>query len=52
MSKKKKEKIEFRYYEIPQKEPLLALMGDKWIQYYGIDADFLHFHKSTVKTLH
>ncbi len=44
MSKKKKEKIEFRYYEIPQKEPLLALMGNKWIQYYGIDADFLHFH--------
>ena len=44
MAKKKKEKIEFRYYEIPQNEPLLALLGDKWIQCYGIDADFMHFH--------
>lgn len=44
MAKKKKEKVEFRYYEIPQNEPLLALMGDKWIQYYGHAVDFMHFH--------
>lgn len=44
MSKKHKGKVEFRYYEIPQKEPLLALMGDKWKQNYGKGIDFLHFH--------
>lgn len=42
--RKEKEKIEFRYYEIPQHEPLLALMGEKWKQTYGKDIDYLHFH--------
>ena len=44
MRKKQKEKVEFRYYELPQNEPLLALMGDKWKQIYGRDVDYLHFH--------
>lgn len=44
MRRKQKEKVEFRYYEIPQSEPLLALMGDKWKQVYGRDIDYLHFH--------
>jgi AraC-like DNA-binding protein len=42
--KKEKEKIEFRYYAIPQNEPVLALLGNKWIQCYGQNVDGLHFH--------
>lgn len=41
---KKKQELEFRYYEIPQNEPLLALMGEKWIQCYGKGIKKLHFH--------
>lgn len=37
-------KIEFRYYKMPEDVPFLALFGDKWIQNYGRDIDFLHFH--------
>lgn len=44
MSKKKKKTAEFRYYEIPQGEPVLALMGSKWIQVYGENIDKMHFH--------
>ena len=42
--KKKQDKLEFRYYEIPQNQPLLALLGEKWVQNYGYGIDFLHFH--------
>ena len=31
MSTKKKPEMEFRYYEIPQGERLLALLGNTWI---------------------
>jgi len=41
---KKKTKVEFRYYEIPPDEMILALLGDSWIRPYGMGADFLHFH--------
>ncbi len=45
---KKKQELEFRYYEIPQNEPLLALTGEKWVQCYGScngrDIKKLHFH--------
>ncbi len=41
---KKKQEIEFRYYEVPQNEPLLALTGEKWIQCYGKGIKRLHFH--------
>lgn len=44
MGKKKIEKIEFRYYEMPQNEPVLALLGDRWVRKYGWDIDYLHFH--------
>ncbi|MGB4660320.1 MAG: AraC family transcriptional regulator [Mobilitalea sp.] len=44
MHKREKDKIEFRYYETPQNEPLLALLGDKWKIEYGKDVDYLHFH--------
>lgn len=44
MSKKKKPKMEFRYYKMPDGSPILALLGDKWVQTYGNDVDYLHFH--------
>lgn len=42
--RKKKPLAEFRYYEIPQNEPVLALMGGKWKQVYGENIDNQHFH--------
>jgi len=44
MSKKRKPKIEFRYYKMPEGSPILALLGQKWVQSYGRDIDYLHFH--------
>lgn len=41
---KKKKQIQFRYYEIPQNEPCIALLGDAWIRPYGDGIEFLHFH--------
>ena len=41
---KQKPKMEFRYYTMPEKELVLALTGDEWIQEYGKDIDYLHFH--------
>lgn len=42
--RQKHQKAEFRYYEIPENEYILALIGDKWIQNYGVGIDYLHFH--------
>ena len=44
MSKKKKETMELRYYDIPQKEYVLALLGENWIREYGNGIKNLHFH--------
>ncbi len=44
MSRKKKRKIELRYYQMPIGSPILALLGEKWIQIYGRNIDYLHFH--------
>ncbi len=44
MAKKKKETMEFRFYEVPQKEMVLALLGDSWNRVYGHDEFHLHFH--------
>lgn len=44
MSKKKKPVVELRYYEIPQNEPVLALLGENWIRNYGQDITNEHFH--------
>ena len=44
MGKKKKEHIEFRYYEIPQNEWVIALTGKRWTKVYGRDVEGLHFH--------
>ena len=44
MGRKKRDTIEFRFYEIPQGQSCLALLGEKWIMVYGKDDKFLHFH--------
>lgn len=44
MAKKKKPKMEFRYYQMPAGSQILALLGQKWKQNYGCDVDYLHFH--------
>ncbi len=42
--KRKKPKMEFRYYQMSAGSPILALLGQKWVQNYGNDVDYLHFH--------
>ncbi|WP_029321038.1 helix-turn-helix domain-containing protein [Butyrivibrio sp. AE3004] len=44
MGRKKKQTIEFRFYEIPQGQSCLALLGEKWIRVYGEAINTLHFH--------
>lgn len=44
MGKKKRDTMELRFYEVPQNEPVLALLGENWIRNYGHDAKNLHFH--------
>ncbi len=44
MAKKKKESVELRFYEIPQGEQVLALLGEKWDRVYGHEEHKLHFH--------
>ncbi|HIU75712.1 MAG TPA: helix-turn-helix transcriptional regulator [Candidatus Pelethocola excrementipullorum] len=41
---KKQEKMEFRYYEMPENELVLALLGKDWIRAYGAGINSLHFH--------
>lgn len=41
---KKRQKVEFRYYEIPENELVLALLGERWIRRYGDGIDYMHFH--------
>lgn len=44
MPGKKRQEMEFRYYEIPHGEIVLALLGNSWIREYGNDTPKLHFH--------
>lgn len=44
VGKMKKNKVEFRYYELPQDAPLLARMGEEWKIVYGGSGDGKHFH--------
>lgn len=46
MAAKKKQEIEFRYYEVPEGEQVLALLGENWRRVYGDDINgySLHFH--------
>ncbi len=37
-------KIEFRYYKMPDDVPFLALFGESWRRQYGKGIDYLHFH--------
>ncbi len=38
-----KERLEFRFYDMPQKCPVLCLHGERWKMTYGVD-DYMHFH--------
>ena len=44
MARKKQEKLEFRYYEMPQGSYVLPLLGEHWKRVYGRDIEILHFH--------
>ncbi len=44
LSKRKRETVEFRYYEIPKNESVLALLGDSWKRNYRNASEFMHFH--------
>lgn len=44
MGRKKREKLEFRFYETPQDEWVLALFGEEWRRVYGEGINTLHFH--------
>jgi AraC-like DNA-binding protein len=44
MSKKKIMPVELRYYEMPQNENVLALLGEFWKRVYRQSVDELHFH--------
>ncbi|MDD6307176.1 MAG: AraC family transcriptional regulator [Clostridiales bacterium] len=44
MKKKKAGAMELRFYEVPQNEYVLALLGDSWVREYGHDETTLHFH--------
>ncbi|MBQ8030020.1 MAG: helix-turn-helix transcriptional regulator [Butyrivibrio sp.] len=44
MGRKKRDTFEFRFYEVPQGQDCLALLGESWIRVYGIDEKYLHFH--------
>ncbi|MDF2615036.1 MAG: L-rhamnose operon transcriptional activator [Clostridia bacterium] len=41
---KKKQTVEFRYYEMPNNEIVLALLGKDWRREYGVGINGLHFH--------
>lgn len=43
-NKKQKRGLQFRFYEMPQGEPILALLGEDWIRPYGKGIPELHFH--------
>lgn len=44
MSRKKQDTMEFRYYDIPQKEFAMAIQGEEWYREYGEGVIKLHFH--------
>ena len=44
MGRRKNEKYEFRFYEVPRGENVLALLGNAWVGSYGHNDTCLHFH--------
>lgn len=41
---KNRELLDFRYYDMPQKDPVIVFSGEKWKRVYGSTAPGLHFH--------
>lgn len=41
---KKKQEVQYRYYDLPENSYVLALLGSGWIRPYGSDLDAMHFH--------
>ena len=44
MGRKKREQLEFRFYEVPVGEAVLGLLGDRWTGTYGHADICKHFH--------
>ncbi len=44
MASKRKQELELRFYEVPQGELVLPLIGPSWIRDYGNDTSGQHFH--------
>ena len=44
MGRRKRDKLEFRFYEVPPGECALALLGEAWVGVYGRSDVCLHFH--------
>lgn len=44
MPKRRKNRMEYRYYQMPPGSLILDFLGEKWIQTYGEGIDCLHFH--------
>ncbi len=44
MGRRKQDRFEFRFYEIPHGESAMALLGEAWVGTYGRGEISLHFH--------
>ncbi len=44
MGRKKRDQLEFRFYEVPAGESVLALFGEQWTGTYGHTDICMHFH--------
>lgn len=44
MAKTKQQPLDFRFYDMPQRDPVLAFGGEAWRRVYGKGAPNLHFH--------
>ena len=44
MASRKKQELQLRFYEVPQGELVLPLIGPSWIRDYGHDTPYFHFH--------
>lgn len=42
--KRKKESVQFRYYNLPEDSFVFAKLGPSWIREYGKGIEYLHFH--------
>lgn len=44
MTSKKEKQVEFRFYDMPGRDPCLVFSGEAWRRVYGEGAPCLHFH--------